>query len=747
MNQEQLLTGKATTFHKKNKIHKKAIRESLNLYPKFPLKIPKKALRHVYIPRFFGNFFLEILKKSLLYLLYVLIIENNPYFLRNFDFLFETFPHFRIFLFKKMYNEYIMIKNIFEKIKLNNIVEAFVKVFRRYPTVVFFILAIYIINLLFINFSGSPFVVDNRVLLGQLIVYFSSVTILSFGLYLFSGAHNFERKKTNLLQILPFVLIAFLFLFSGADAYDRENIFVIKNIVIHTILLTGLFVFPFFKKRQDNKAFSEFFSNVFESLFYSFVFFLSLVILGFLAIFAIETLFSLKIPNSYSNYFAFTLLLSSLYFFSYTFLDFLKKEGSEKKVLSAFSKFFLQKVAFVFVAVYTVILYAYVVKILLISGWPEGVVSSLILAFALLGIVSSIVSYRLSEPSRFVKKFLAFFPYILLPQVFVLFYATYLRVSEYGFTTNRYFLILSGVFLLIYCLLHIYCQRKKEDKLFYFASGALLLLLLLSLFIPKYNIVNYPLESQVEILKEDMQKTGLLKDGRVQKASGTDLGYSGNSAYRSVVSKIFWICRYDCKALEKISFDFDNQKILEKKKAQNKDKKEKDLWKYDPETPFDIYRKRASERVVAQDILKIMDLENARPWYFTNTRQNKRFFNYNERQETLVLNTEGFSKMYMISSYHDVAGFRIGFENDKKEVLVWQNKKPVMTFSYNELLKEEGKFIVPKVYLGAKPNSYKCVDREKYRFCLISANGELPLDKSKDDLRIKSMSGYLLIKE
>lgn len=113
---------------------------------------------------------------------------------------------------------------------------------------------------------------------------------------------------------------------------------------------------------------------------------------------------------------------------------------------------------------YFVILYAFGFKI--IANWqlPHGWVSSLVLGFSGVGIFSFLLNFKLADLyenklSRFYKKY---FYYGLLPLVFLLFVAIYRRLSDYGFTPPRYFVLITGIWLFGIC---IYFIISKKDNI------------------------------------------------------------------------------------------------------------------------------------------------------------------------------------------------------------------------------------------------------------------------------------------
>ena len=95
--------------------------------------------------------------------------------------------------------------------------------------------------------------------------------------------------------------------------------------------------------------------------------------------------------------------------------------------------------------IYTGILYVYSGKILVERVWPEGLVSSLILAYSCVGLLL----WFLSSPTKTDNKLAGFhhkwFGISALPLFFVLFSALGIRIREYGITEPRYFALILSI--------------------------------------------------------------------------------------------------------------------------------------------------------------------------------------------------------------------------------------------------------------------------------------------------------------
>ncbi len=127
----------------------------------------------------------------------------------------------------------------------------------------------------------------------------------------------------------------------------------------------------------------------------------------------------------------------------------------------ATSNFVIKFIFVPFTILYFIILYTYSLKVLSIfSDWPKGIVANMVMGFSLLAYFTYILSKSL-ENSSFVKIFRKILPWAIFLQIFMLFYAIFLRINQYGLTTNRYIVVIAGVALFGISLYYIVSPRKR----------------------------------------------------------------------------------------------------------------------------------------------------------------------------------------------------------------------------------------------------------------------------------------------
>ncbi len=107
------------------------------------------------------------------------------------------------------------------------------------------------------------------------------------------------------------------------------------------------------------------------------------------------------------------------------------------------------------VALYLVILYAYLAKIALQWSWPNGWVAMPIFILAVVSLLTFVLSLPLAERENWARFFHRWLFRLLLPLSIVLFLALQVRLGDYGMTINRYLGLALAIWLFGLSLGHI----------------------------------------------------------------------------------------------------------------------------------------------------------------------------------------------------------------------------------------------------------------------------------------------------
>ncbi|MDB4924837.1 DUF4153 domain-containing protein [Mucilaginibacter sp.] len=210
----------------------------------------------------------------------------------------------------------------------------------------------------------------------------------------------------------------------------------------------------------------------------------------------------------------------------------LNEDTSYPKGLKIFTQYVLIPLA----TVYVLILLAYEVKLIVQWSLPKGMVSNLILGYAVFGILSILLIYpiREQENNKWIKTYARNFYFLLIPLLVLLFLAMGRRIFAYGITEERYFLLILA-FWLLFITAYFLLSKKQNIKVI---PVSLCLLTLLSIYGPQsaFSISTY---SQRRILINIFKKNNAYKNDKLVSVNGKINKIEGNDAVEKLRYLIF----------------------------------------------------------------------------------------------------------------------------------------------------------------------------------------------------------------
>lgn len=198
--------------------------------------------------------------------------------------------------------------------------------------------------------------------------------------------------------------------------------------------------------------------SIIRSGFFSGVLYLGLV----LALLAIDALFGVRIKGElFGQLFIFCAGIVNTWIYLSDFPINIQEHKTIhfNKAIEVFVKYILIPL----VILYLVILYAYSFKILIEWELPKGWVSYLVTALALLGFLVQVIINPIQKTlkSWTIRIFHPFFYVMLIPLIALLFVAIFRRMSDYGITENRYFVIILAIWILGMSLYLVFFKKKR----------------------------------------------------------------------------------------------------------------------------------------------------------------------------------------------------------------------------------------------------------------------------------------------
>ncbi|MEO8515549.1 MAG: DUF4153 domain-containing protein [Flavobacterium sp.] len=273
------------------------------------------------------------------------------------------------------------------------------------------------------------------------------VLFLSVSLFFSSSTKNKLIRYATAL-ILGSLVVAFVFNFSEKITPVEALQFLVLNIALHLLVSFA----GFLPKKYSQEEFWEFnkqlFLRILTSALYSSVIYAGLS----LALLAVHILFNVEFPDKiYAHLFFIIAGIFNTIFFLAGIPDISQNENPLILNYPKGLKNFTQYVLLPLISIYSLILICYEVKITATLSLPEGWVSYLVLVFAIFGILSFLLIHPIAKEKNnlWMHTFSRWFYYLLIPLLALLFWAILYRVYLYGFTHERYYVVLLAIWLII----------------------------------------------------------------------------------------------------------------------------------------------------------------------------------------------------------------------------------------------------------------------------------------------------------
>lgn len=269
-------------------------------------------------------------------------------------------------------------------------------------------------------------------------------SVLGLALFLassvFSESRAFTKKQRSLLQIgVALVLVACYFVI---EPIESET-----SIIRYTFFLVAFHLLVAVAPLSTIEGFWEYnkqlFIRILTAQLYSWVLFAGLCI----AVASADFLFTLDIDSKiYLRLYILIIGLFNTIFFLAGVPHITENlEQQYPKGLKVFTQYVLIPLA----TIYLLIILTYEGKVLLEWSLPKGIISWLILGYAVYGILSILLVYpvRMQEENKWISNYSRWFYFLLIPLLPLLSLAIGVRVWDYGITELRYTVLLLTLWL------------------------------------------------------------------------------------------------------------------------------------------------------------------------------------------------------------------------------------------------------------------------------------------------------------
>lgn len=464
-------------------------------------------------------------------------------------------------------------KNIFSKFSIENFTTNVKLAFIRFPlsfisSVLMFIILEYVVY----NWDILSQYITNIIL--KSVLSLVTVYFLSIWVYLMSEKFNFSRLNTCLIQIWS-ILFWILFYFSFEqnlfnNFYSEELVYIIITFIwVISFVFISSFIKSLLNKESDNDKYYTFFNAISSKILMSAIVWWALTLLGSIALSSIFALFDLSSYIDEGKYYWYWVSFSLSLFAPIYFLVIAPEKEDNLNLLdkikeNKFYNFLSNYIALPFIIIYFFILYSYTIKVLLnFSDWPKWIISWMVIGFSLFWYLIYIFSYAFEIKSTFVRIFRKIFPFAVLFQTPMLFYAIYLRINQYDFTINRYLVVIFWIFLVLVSTYFIFSKKK-----YLLHISLLLTIFIILISIWPWWVYSFPEWRQLVLLKPDLVEAKILQwtqivllkdekdiDAKLSWKIYDKVMYLCSFHWCDSMQSIFWTIIVDIKNKDKIDFE------------------------------------------------------------------------------------------------------------------------------------------------------------------------------------------------
>ncbi len=372
-------------------------------------------------------------------------------------------------------------------------------------------------------------------------ILFFPVLLVSFCIHRFALKSSRNKTIWYELYVASYLLV-------------WATLLVPRNIITHSwglpstwiyVCFVIAFVFLFAGDRiMDNKPFAVYTSNT--AVKFVFTYIIGYLVLGMLEL-IIVSLDLLLLKSNSSRLYLIPMHLVTYIVIPMMCLHFFSEQDSDLKL----KRFVNTCVNYIFtpaLIVYAIILYIYIFKILINWELPQGGVAYMVGTFCTLALLCMLVRPALEKKTF--NWFYRFFPAIAIPPIILLWIGITRRLSEYGVTTVRAYLVIFAILLTVFIAMTAFRKTRKAQWMVIMLG----VVLAVFTFIPGITAKDFGLRSQMSRLNS------LLPDVLTDGQFPTHFNYSELSKNKELSKKyISAQGAYDFLKSEMNETDFQNK--------------------------------------------------------------------------------------------------------------------------------------------------------------------------------------------
>lgn len=323
-----------------------------------------------------------------------------------------------------------------KKFSIKNWMDKIRFVALRFPFTLFFLIGFTVFMIMEINRSdnNSHHRTWTIFALGTLITL--AVTLLS---------ETFTRKWLKIILNLLAIILLMLYTLFLPEKFETIHFYQVFSIGI--VLLLSYFSISFLRKDNDI-PFWEFSKTSVVQLIISTVFAQVLMAGLSLAVLSLKELFKIEIDSKIYGDIA---VICYVLFGGIYFLANIPDESAKLQQTYTFNKFLKVLGLYILLpilAVYSLILYVYLVQIVVKWQLPNGYVSTLVSVLGVGGFLTMLIVFPLRlEKNKITDIVYKYFPLVLIPLLILMSIGIFRRLGDYGMTINRLYVLLLNLWL------------------------------------------------------------------------------------------------------------------------------------------------------------------------------------------------------------------------------------------------------------------------------------------------------------
>jgi len=340
--------------------------------------------------------------------------------------------------------------------------------------------------------------------------------LLSLAFYIFAE-NRINCLLRNLVNVLLIGCLAWFTFTLQKPVVEAE---IIRMLVLGVSFGAAVFFAPFITGKRPLE-FWNYVLDVIYQLITAYVF-AGILMAGLsLALLSLNKLFGMNIPDNWYSYLSVLcfVLFGSVYFLSS--LPRVNKNDEETTVeFPKIYKILGLYILLPILGIYILILYVYLAKIIVTWKLPDGWVSWLVSILGITGYltISLLHPVYLKGDNKPAKLFTRFFPVIILPLLILMFVGIMRRLSDYGITINRLYVLLLNLWLFGVSI-YLFIIRTKQVKWIYISFAAIAFLLSVGPW-SVFSITKHTLKSELTRLYTDAKP--FIRDQKNPEIAGID---------------------------------------------------------------------------------------------------------------------------------------------------------------------------------------------------------------------------------